>query len=463
MTTLRRSSRLKRAADNELDEVVAMIEGAASTSKSPKQNSKKAKKIPQQEFEVNALAIPAVSAAIDNAAIGGNAVEDDSEATGNVKNTRKTKESKDTNPAENQSTAVNAPKAKQPKKKKKNNNAAKNVPITMPAPPEPKLTHMPLEILELIIDKLNICGNILTSLCYVTSSHLPFLDIHALTCVNSRFRSFFDDVFLSNLLKKRKVYAAIKAPARDLLLLYLHTCCPEKRDDSYCSGAEACGKCDFERITVTAAKTMYYVNEKDLAGLGYYSSTNPHSRHGPPMRLYLKKAIVRAALKKHGKDLVILQGEKEQAKQIRRDKKETSSERRREELTMALAARGLRVRDDSAISQAYIDGSKARNLGQIVDIMMNMHIIHVHSWASHLKEEAYQQLKENSYGQWDKEDWDEYKSGAEHEAMQLYQQVAERHRVRPYTNAPICVECGQANLREKVWALYCRHASWDED
>lgn len=55
-----------------------------------------------------------------------------------------------------------------------------------------------------------------------------------------------------------------------------------------------------DRITATDAKTTYCLTEGDLDGVLYEPCRNPHYRSGPPMRLYNVRDVVVAAYERHG-------------------------------------------------------------------------------------------------------------------------------------------------------------------
>jgi hypothetical protein len=191
------------------------------------------------------------------------------------------------------------------------------------------------------------------------------------------------------------------------------------------------------RITVTRAKSEFRLSEGDLAPLRFTTAPNPHARSAPPMRLYDRGDVIRAAHLKHG-GRAGLEAARETAAARKVARKESAAGRaqrrkaaaqaalaarglappafddaydrhlrtgrppleevvalaaRRAELTAALAARGLALRGDSALCEAYISEGRG-SLPAIVDTMHEMDFLVRRGQYHRFHDQAWQSYKE---------------------------------------------------------------------
>ena len=119
-----------------------------------------------------------------------------------------------------------------------------------------------------------------------------------------------------------------------------------------------------KRICKSTAKVQYKLTEKDLAGIECYTVPNPRYRRGPEMTLFDEEDLIKAFCVKHSiepKDidstLKCIDREKEERKTKRLIAANKKKDKRRKELTDALAQYDLIIRNDSSLCKGYIDGT----------------------------------------------------------------------------------------------------------
>ncbi len=185
-----------------------------------------------------------------------------------------------------------------------------------------------------------------------------------------------------------------------------------------------------ERITATDAKRTYCLTEEDLEGLVYEPRRNPHYRSGPPMRLYEVREVVVAAYEKHGGQagLAAVQAasrDRREARVARQEAREEAARQARRQalaragvptthpiaiefildgddavervaarvqrdqaLRVALAERGLALREDSRLCYAYVHRGWG-SIPEIVDTMDEMRFYHTHTSYAVYRQEIY--------------------------------------------------------------------------
>ena len=94
-------------------------------------------------------------------------------------------------------------------------------------------------------------------------------------------------------------------------------------------------------------------------------------------------------------------------------------EGRKNQLETALEAKGLVLRNDSALCQQYIDGDGDRNLDEIVSIMENMDFLYKHTQYSQI----YERLLDQEY-EYCRESGERYNNVDRHEVSEQAQEIA---------------------------------------
>jgi len=144
---------------------------------------------------------------------------------------------------------------------------------------------------------------------------------------------------------------------------------------------------EYEKLTLEQAEWMcksrikdeYLLTDIEVLALPHRSVRNPHGARSPNMILVTVFEAESAAIKKFGSisdlltaklDLSLKQADK---KERRETKKQDKIQKRTAKLEEALEERGLQLRGDSRLCQAFIEGKKTKPLNTICDIMEEMH------------------------------------------------------------------------------------------
>lgn len=144
------------------------------------------------------------------------------------------------------------------------------------------------------------------------------------------------------------------------------------------------GTAPFETISPTMAQKVFHLKREHLEGLNYIVYTNPY-RRSQDCELYLRSDVEAKAYAHYGsKEAWLVVDAKSQARKIKLAegrakgalKREAVRQARQADLVAALQAKGLEMRGDSYLCQAYIDGDNEYSKCQIVYTMFKMKIVH---------------------------------------------------------------------------------------
>lgn len=132
--------------------------------------------------------------------------------------------------------------------------------------------------------------------------------------------------------------------------------------------------------TKTQAKSIFSLTEKDLENVPCTEKQNPRFKSAHPMKLYSSTVLIQKAKEKFGSKRLLLEyQEKKKQRSIKRQETvENARHQRQEELERKLHQRGLALRSDSRLCDAYIDHGKG-NVEEIVNIMHEMDFYHQHT------------------------------------------------------------------------------------
>jgi len=128
----------------------------------------------------------------------------------------------------------------------------------------------------------------------------------------------------------------------------------------------------YQVITKSEAVSHYRLREEHLDEL-FCVYTNNRYRRDAPIRLYLRTQVREMSLRVHGSKearLNSIQKSKERSAKAQKTRQDNMN-RRMNELTAALQAQGLTLRNDSRLCQGYINGSvKTHSVEMIVEVML---------------------------------------------------------------------------------------------
>lgn len=133
-------------------------------------------------------------------------------------------------------------------------------------------------------------------------------------------------------------------------------------------------------LTKTDAKRRYAMTDADLVSLPHIEVRNPHYRRASDMKLFVRKYVKSAALRKHGgkEGLVKRRERNRRAGEKRSHTIQRAKDARKIELTAALADRGLELRPDSRLCEEYVERGR-HTLEFVVDTMEEMRFFHRHT------------------------------------------------------------------------------------
>lgn len=137
---------------------------------------------------------------------------------------------------------------------------------------------------------------------------------------------------------------------------------------------------DKTDMCVTRAKNEYMLGEPDLRNMIVTRAENPHYRSAAPMRLYKIWELEHVAMRKYRTWEAFVEAKHKKIQRM--NSISANREKRREELTNALNARGLKIREDSEMCRTYItrgSGVNNESLETIVDIMEEMKFLYDHT------------------------------------------------------------------------------------
>jgi len=153
-----------------------------------------------------------------------------------------------------------------------------------------------------------------------------------------------------------------------------------------CAGCR--GQPPFETISPTMAQKVYHLKYEDLAGLHRITYNNQLWRR-QLCELFLRSDVEARAYEHYGsREAWLAADAKSQARKAklaegrvvraaeRAAKQAVAEQRRRAELTAALAAKGLELRSDSKLCDEYIEGECEYSLTEIVHIMFQMKVLY---------------------------------------------------------------------------------------
>ncbi|KAJ3051809.1 hypothetical protein HK097_007175 [Rhizophlyctis rosea] len=212
----------------------------------------------------------------------------------------------------------------------------------------------------------------------------------------------------------------------------------------------------YALITKGRAKTEYRLNDTDLASIRYISARNPHFRSAAPMCLYLAKHLQHFAERKHGGPEGLRQAriKAANAKENRSANAAARRDNRRTKLIDALQKRGLELRSDSRLCQAYIRKGKG-SIKSIVETMYTMHLLHEHSIYTELLDDSYADVQEEAeYDGKFQLHWEENKETQEGRALELLEQAEKAYKGPADGRQDKICSCGRVNIRHLVLDLY---------
>ncbi|KAJ3016217.1 hypothetical protein HKX48_004159 [Thoreauomyces humboldtii] len=207
------------------------------------------------------------------------------------------------------------------------------------------------------------------------------------------------------------------------------------------------------RVTFGKAKTLYRLSDADLAQIPFKSCRNPYYRSAAPMKLYDRERVQLLCLAKFGGPRGV--AEKHAKCEIAAAKRKVTMSgkklTRAEELEDALKARGLKLRDDSSLCHAFIHGGGDHPLPihDVVERMMDMHLIHEHSVYEELSSDAHAECLDDPAGFWRM--WESAKADCEDTAKRLLRHAEKEYDALPQEKktAKICA-CGRPRLRKRM-------------
>lgn len=144
------------------------------------------------------------------------------------------------------------------------------------------------------------------------------------------------------------------------------------------------GKAPFETISPTLAQKEFHLKRQHLNGLDSITYRNPY-RHSQECELFLRADVEARAYQHYGsKEAWLAVDAKSQARKIKLAegrakgaiKREAVRKEREAELVAALRSKGLEMRADSYLCEAYIEGDNEYTKCQIVYTMFKMKIVH---------------------------------------------------------------------------------------
>ena len=196
--------------------------------------------------------------------------------------------------------------------------------------------------------------------------------------------------------------------------------------------AEGCSLCSKQRISVTHAKSQFSLNDNDLSRFGFLCVENPHYANAAPMRLYRVEDVQLAYRRKHRMPYEAFLERKKEKRRLAAERKQIKMTSRTEMLEDALAAKGLELRDDSQRCDDFIRGSNKLSLEEVVDVMMDMHLGHIHGRLSSMQDSAYEGLIASLDGErlpkylFD-EEWSDAKDNALDQSLQNVRDMEEEY------------------------------------
>ncbi|KAJ3106901.1 hypothetical protein HDU97_005388 [Phlyctochytrium planicorne] len=145
-----------------------------------------------------------------------------------------------------------------------------------------------------------------------------------------------------------------------------------KRKNYVSEAPGAAAEAESKRMTKGRAKDEYRLKDFHMGLMHYDPVKNPHHREAAPMCLYQIRDLRRMYDFVHGGPATLRIAEQKKSERLEKAVPRKSAKQKREEaLEAALAARGLQLRDDSRLCEAYIKKGEG-DLYSIVTVMAEM-------------------------------------------------------------------------------------------
>jgi hypothetical protein len=198
-----------------------------------------------------------------------------------------------------------------------------------------------------------------------------------------------------------------------------------------------------DQMTATRAKSLFQLNETDLALLPCKEVTNPHYKRAAPMRLYDIDDLVDACVQKYEtwEAFAARRDKRKSVTQARRNAIAANRVQRRADLEQALGQHGLRLRADSRMCAAFVQtgrGIFGESMQEVVEIMREMDFLYTHTNYSGIVDDIREEYRE--WGEW--YDMDEVVD------------TAKTRAVREWRKAHASSDIGEMNLPLRIRDLF---------